>query len=818
MVSFPPATGLKPDLAAELAAERARCLALEARVAALEQEVATAQQAAHRHENELLAVLRAIPVATMLLDGNNQVRFVSDECRDMFALPADSVQDLNEQRNASGMLADQRLLADPVSVGARMQAMREANQTSLNNDFALADGRIIAVDYLVLDGGGAGYLLSARDVTKQRRTEQQLVEQQAFYEDVLMHLPSAVSVLDADLRYLFVNATSEPDQALRRAMVGCNTTESYGLRGRSQLQAELRQQRLERAVQQRREVTWEERLLYSGKERCWLGSAQPLFGPDGALRMVMLTGIDISERLRIEQKMAHQREFYEAILNQLPVDIAVFDPAHRYLYANPASIADAEVREQAMGMTNREYCAWRGRPAEVAVQRERVFNQVLRQRADAAWEETVETSTGLQQKMRRLRPVFGADGALRMVVGSGLDVTERYLAERELRRAKLAAEQAALARESFLSNMSHEIRTPLNAVLGMAGLLARNTPLTPRQQEYVGAIRTAGQHLLGVLNDVLDIAKITSAEQGPEHEPFDLAAALHAVGQMLAHQATEKNLALTLDLAPLPWVRGDALRLRQVLVNLLGNALKFTERGTVALRARVLARPAGALTVAFRVTDTGLGIPADRQEAIFESFAQASADTARQFGGTGLGLTISSRLVEQLGGRLLVSSAPGEGTTFAFALTFAEAAAPAPEASAGAGASTPPPAAGVARGLRVLLVEDNELNRQLVQYVLEHQGLVVDSAVNGAGALALFAQARYDVVLMDIKMPDMSGVEVTARIRRDPDRTRARTPIIALTANAFQGDYDKYLAAGMDDHLAKPFEADELLRKIVAVQ
>ncbi|MGI4883783.1 MAG: response regulator [Janthinobacterium lividum] len=360
--------------------------------------------------------------------------------------------------------------------------------------------------------------------------------------------------------------------------------------------------------------------------------------------------------------------------------------------------------------------------------------------------------------------------------------------------------------------MSHEIRTPLNAVLGMAGLLARNTPLTPRQQEYVGAIRTAGQHLLGVLNDVLDTAKITSAEQPPEHEPFDLAATLHAVGQMLAHQAAEKGLALTLDLAPLPWVRGDALRLRQVLVNLLGNALKFTGRGAVVLRARVLARPAGALTVAFRVADTGLGIPANRQEAIFESFAQASPDTSRQFGGTGLGLTISRRLVEQLGGRLLVSSAPGEGTTFAFALTFAEAAAPK------AGEAPAPPALGAARGLRVLLVDDNEMNRQLVQYVLAHRGLAVDSAVNGAAALALFAQARYDVVLMDIKMPDMSGVDVTARMRRDPDRTRAHTPIIALTANAFRGDYDKYLAAGMNDCLAKPFEADELLRKIVAVQ
>ncbi|OGX91873.1 PAS domain-containing protein [Hymenobacter coccineus] len=231
---------------------------MEVKLAAAEQAVAEAQQAAQRHENEMLAVLQAIPVATMLLDGNNQVRYVNHKCRDMFGLSTDSLQRLNEQRNASGMLANPQLLADPENVRVQLRAMRAINHTSLNNDFTLTDGRIIAVDYLVLDGVGAGHLFSARDVTSQRRTEQQLAEQQAFYNDVITNLPAAVSVLGADLRYLFVNAVAEPNPKVRAAIVGTDTAECYVLRGRSKLQAEQRQQHLERAVQQRREVTWEE--------------------------------------------------------------------------------------------------------------------------------------------------------------------------------------------------------------------------------------------------------------------------------------------------------------------------------------------------------------------------------------------------------------------------------------------------------------------------------------------------------------------------------------------------------------------------------
>lgn len=397
------------------------------------------------------------------------------------------------------------------------------------------------------------------------------------------------------------------------------------------------------------------------------------------------------------------------------------------------------------------------------------------------------------------------------VVAYGQVITERVQAERELRRAKREAEANARAKENFLANMSHEIRTPMNGVLGMAGLLAK-TPLDAQQRQYLDTILTSGRNLLAVLNDVLDMAKISAGKLELEHIPFDLSKSIRTAAQTLAYRAAEKNLIF--DIQPLslsePVVLSDPYRLNQVLLNLLSNAIKFTERGSVTLGSDVLRDTATAVTVRFWVRDTGIGIPAEKQEQIFENFTQAYADTSRRFGGTGLGLTISRSLVQQLGGELELSSTPGQGTWFAFTLTLPKA----PDQQA-----PPLPAApdyNRLRGTRVLLAEDSATNRQLTTLILKNWGIAVDSAVNGPDALALFLARDYDVILMDIQMPGMSGLEVTEAIRQSQDPARADIPIIALTANAFRTDRERYLQAGMNDCLTKPFEEADLYQKLVA--
>ncbi|MBC8083295.1 MAG: response regulator, partial [Hymenobacter sp.] len=338
------------------------------------------------------------------------------------------------------------------------------------------------------------------------------------------------------------------------------------------------------------------------------------------------------------------------------------------------------------------------------------------------------------------------------------------------------------------------------------------TPLDARQRQYLDTILVSGRSLLAVLNDVLDMAKITAGKLELESIAFDLSKSTRTSAQTLAYRAAEKNLVF--DIQPLslpePVVLSDPYRLNQILLNLLSNAIKFTEQGSVTLGSDVLRDTPAAVTVRFWVRDTGIGIPQDKQQQIFENFTQAYADTSRRFGGTGLGLTISRSLVRQLGGELELSSTPGQGTWFAFTLTLPKApdqqAAPVPAA----------PDYQRLRGIQVLLAEDSAVNRQLTTLILKNWGVAVDSAVNGPDALALFQARSYDVVLMDIQMPGMSGLAVTEAIRQSPDPVRAGIPIIALTANAFRADRERYLQAGMNDCLTKPFEEADLYHKLVA--
>jgi CheY-like chemotaxis protein len=409
----------------------------------------------------------------------------------------------------------------------------------------------------------------------------------------------------------------------------------------------------------------------------------------------------------------------------------------------------------------------------------------------------------------------GRAGQPAHVLLCALDATERAQAEAELRRAKEKAEASAQAKETFLANLSHEIRTPMNGVLGMARQLTK-TPLDHGQQELLRIIQTSGEHLLSVLNEVLDMTKISSARLELEQVSFNLRASMEEALRPLAVQAADKGLVFHVALlehnGELPRVVGDAYRLNQVLINLVSNAIKFTATGgSISVSGSLIGQTETHLSALFRLTDTGVGIPEDKLEYIFEDYAQAGVDTARRYGGTGLGLGIARALVEQMGGTLTVDSQVGRGSTFQFNVTL-------PCAVGAEIVLHPAPLdTGALRGCRVLVAEDNGINREVVRLLLHSWGVVVDEAEDGPAALALHAERRYDAVLMDIQMPGMSGVEVTAQIRQHPDPERAQVPVLALTANAFRSDLDRYLKAGINDCLTKPFKEDEFYRKLVAL-
>ncbi|HZZ90307.1 MAG TPA: ATP-binding protein [Caulobacteraceae bacterium] len=374
--------------------------------------------------------------------------------------------------------------------------------------------------------------------------------------------------------------------------------------------------------------------------------------------------------------------------------------------------------------------------------------------------------------------------------------------EQALTAARVAAESANIAKSDFLANMSHEIRTPLNGILGMAQALALRD-LDAEELAELRVIQQSGESLLAILNSILDLSKIEGGQLELEFAAFDLEGAVAAAVSPFAPMAAQKGVGFALEISPDArgaW-RGDALRLRQVLANLASNAVKFTDAGMVTVRVR--AAPAG---LRFEVADTGVGIPAAKLETMFEKFTQADTSATRRFGGSGLGLAICRELAKLMGGELTATSAEGQGSTFTLALPVERAAA---VSEAG------PADAPVDRPLRILAAEDNETNQLILKALLEIVEPDLTLAPDGAQALEAFGEAAFDLVLMDIQMPRMGGVEATRGIRRmERERGQPRTPILAVTANVMTHQIEEYLAAGMDGVVAKPLQLNTLLAEI----
>jgi PAS domain S-box-containing protein len=552
-------------------------------------------------------------------------------------------------------------------------------------------------------------------------------------------------------------------------------------------------------------------------ELVWMEAyAQPLVDAGGRVEGVTGTLNDITERKRAADRLTEQLAFIDTLVECVPVPIFVKDRERRYVRVNRAYCEMFGLStDRLLGRTVEESHA---SPDPLHDESDR---RVLASGSSTSYEFRMQLANGREVDCVTTKAAFtDARGETTGLVGTLIDISDQKAATRALVQAKEAAESASRMKSEFLANMSHEIRTPMNGIIGMTDIVL-DTRLDTEQREYLGIVKSSANALLDIINDILDFSKIEAGKLSVERVPFGLARLLSDTLMPMAPRAAARGVALRLAMLPGLPVRlvGDPGRLRQVLNNLLSNAVKFTEIGEVTVtvdRCGGDANAAGPAWLRFAVRDTGIGIPADRQAHIFAPFVQEDSSITRRFGGTGLGLSITRRLCELMGGRIGMTSEPGRGSEFVVELPFDI------DVQGAAGDDTiitepmsldaGPPAE---RRAQVLLAEDNAINELLTVTLLRRWGHEVSVAGDGAQAVRLFGERPFDLVLMDLHMPGMSGIEATRRMRAlESEAGRPRTPIIALTASAMAADRRACLEAGMDDHLSKPLRARELLHSV----
>jgi len=744
----------------------------------------------------------ALPVGVLVLDAAGTILLSNPAAQALFGRPAAQLQGRPLRHPALGFAP---VGADGTALPVAERPFERAVQSRAPvRDVVLGesgpDGErvwLLVTAHPLRDAAGdvEQVILTFMDITARQQAEVALRRSERRFRAVIEAAPIGICTVNVQFRFVAVNdAYCALSGYTREELLGRGVSDLFPPEQRTALGDEWER----RFAQDLREPVEYTLLTKSGERRAILGNGVTVSGPDGRPERLSFL-IDITARQEAEEALRASEARQAVILNALPDVIFRISRTGRYLdvQTSKEELLYAP-REAIIGHTLADVL-----PPEVAAAKLQGVVRALETGTLHVMECQLAFPDGLHDFENRL-VVSGPDEVLCMV----RDISERKRAEEALRRANAALERASRAKSAFLATMSHEIRTPMNGVIGLISLLL-DTPLSPRQREYVSALQSSGDALLALIDDILDFSKIEAGQLTLELRPLDLRRLVGEVAGLFAAEARAKGLRLSaqVDSAVPPLLMGDPTRLRQVLTNLVGNALKFTAQGEVGIDVRPVEESAEGALVRVAVRDTGIGIAPEAQAAMFEPFTQADASTTRRYGGTGLGLAIARRLVEAMGGQIGMESAPGQGSTFWLTLRLARNG-----AAEDVNPAAPPARAMPGRRGRVLVAEDNAINRLVVVGLLQSLGCEVETVEDGRQAAEAVGRGHYDLVLMDLHMPELDGFAATAAIRRreGADGQGRHTPIVALTADALAGDAEKSRAAGMDDHLAKPLTRERL--------
>ncbi len=736
---------------------------------------------------------------------------------------------------------EEAVLGQPLGIilPERLRAMHRAWMARFPaTDEMRASGKTVELIGLRQDGGefpieltlstwktdeGAFFTGIVRDISDRLETASALVESERFLQSTLDALSSNIAILDEHGKIIGVNdawkrfADGNHCQSHLRG-VGDNYLKLCDeARGPFSEEAPLMAAGIRSVMDGTRSSFEMEYPCHAPDEERWFIARVTRFEGDGegAVRVVVAHE-NISARKRAELALTQSEELLRRVMDSSQDCINILNLKGELLWMNEGGQRIMEIDD---------FEVLRGRVwADLWPEDERQSALVAVEEARCKRVGTFSGSCPTEKGAPRwwevvLTPVLSDDGEPQKILSVSRDISARKEAEVELLRAKKAAEDANCAKGEFLANMSHEIRTPMNGILGMTELVLESS-LTEEQRGYLTMANSSGKALLGLINDILDFSKIEAGKLELEAINFNLRETVADLLRPLVFRAGRKRIELVTHIAhDIPdGLVGDALRLRQIVCNLTDNALKFTERGSITVKIELEAAADGERCLHFSVKDTGIGIPAEKQGLIFKAFEQVDGSTTRNYGGTGLGLAIAGQLVEQMHGKVWIESQIGLGTTFHFTAWFGVASSSLSSSSPVVNGDAPRTKGEKEKaGLRILLAEDNVINHALATAILTKRGHSVIHAVNGREAMEAATREPFDLIFMDVQMPEMDGIEATQRIRATETPLGMHTPIVALTAHALTGDRERCLAAGMDDYLSKPLQKPELFALLATI-